>query len=474
MQFCAERLTKMNDIAEIKWNLNVKTGTQIRKLNGGNLAPNIANEMAGSNIRKSFKELNLAFTRLHDAPLVNAGCRLVDISHIFPLFHLDENDSRNYDFSYTDDYITNCIKDAGTPVFYRLGESIDHSINKYKINPPSDVDKWINICSNIIRHYTEGLWNGFKYDIKYWEIWNEPECSGNKKLDPNAKNLMWLGTIDEFNEFYVKTATELKKRFPHLMIGGPAHCNFDSESGINLNFIKYCAAHKAPLDFYSYHCYSADPCGWIQQTPAKIRKFLDDNGYPDTEIHLNEWHYMPADWHRLRNDTGYKTHMYEEEMKGLDSAAYLTTVMALWQDTPLSYGAYYTCNNSNWGCYINGSTRPAPSWYGLKAFGEIVRYPVRLQAESSVKNVTVIAGEDENGEKAMLISAFQTGNYDYRITLDTKVVPEQCEIRLLDNYHNLSLAEEAVVEGNTITLSSDSHSACILIKIHKKLSPTPL
>ncbi|MBR2508642.1 MAG: hypothetical protein IKB71_02745 [Lentisphaeria bacterium] len=82
----------MNDIAEIKWNLSSKTGTQIRKLNGGNLAPNIANEMAGSNIRKSFKELNLAFTRLHDAPLVNGGCRLVDISHIFPLFHLNEND----------------------------------------------------------------------------------------------------------------------------------------------------------------------------------------------------------------------------------------------------------------------------------------------------------------------------------------------------------------------------------------------
>ena len=459
---------EMNDVAEIKWNLNVKTGTQIRKLNGGNLGPNIANEMAGGNIRASFKELNLAFARLHDAPLNNAGCRLVDISHIFPLFHLDENDPRNYDFSYTDDYIKNCIEDAGTPVFYRLGESIDHSINKYKITPPSDVDKWINICSNIIRHYTEGLWNGFKYDIKYWEIWNEPECGGNKKLDPNAKNLMWLGTIDEFNEFYVKTATGLKKRFPHLMIGGPAHCGFDSMPDINLNFIKYCAEHKAPLDFYSYHCYSADPYGWIQETPAKIRKFLDDNGYPDAEIHLNEWHYFPGDWHRLRNDPAYKTHMYEEEMKGLDSAAYLTSVMALWQDTPLSYGGYYTCNNSGWGCYVPGTNRPTPSWYGLKAFGEIVRYPIRLQAESSVKNVTVLAGEDENGSKAMLISAFKTGNYDYKITLDAEVAPEDCEIRLLDNYHNLSLAEEAVVAGNTITLSSDSHSACILIKIRKR------
>ena len=457
----------MNDIAEIKWSLNQKNGKKIRKLNGGNLAPGISNEMAGCNIRKSFRELNLAFARLHDAPLCNPGCRLVDISHIFPLFHLDENDSRNYDFSYTDDYIRNCIEDARTPIFYRLGESIDHSVNKYKISPPSDIDKWINICSNIIRHYTEGLWNGFKYNIKYWEIWNEPECAGNKKLDPDAKNVMWLGTIDEFNNFYVKTAVELKKRFPHLMIGGPAHCGFDSQPDINLNFIKYCAEHNAPLDFYSYHCYSDDPYGWIQETPAKIRKMLDDNGYPEAEIHLNEWHYFPGDWHRLRNDPAYKTHMYNDEMKGLDSAAFLTSTMILWQDTPLTYGAYYTCNSNAWGCYITGSNGLTPSWYGLKAYGEIVRYPERLQAESSVSRISVLAGENANGDKAMLISAFKTGNYDYKIILDESIDSAKCEIRLLDTYHNLSLPENVIFKNNTINFSSESNSACALIIIKK-------
>lgn len=458
----------MNEIAEIKWDLNSRTGTQIRKLNGGNFAPSLSSEMAGGNIRKSFKELNLAFARLHDAPLGNPGCRLVDISHIFPLFHLDENDSRNYDFSYTDDYIKNCVEDADTPIYYRLGESIDHSINKYKITPPSDVDKWINICSNIICHYTEGLWNGFKYDIKYWEIWNEPECGGNKRVDPEAKNLMWLGTLEEFNEFYVKTSTELKKRFPHLKFGGPAHCGYDDRSEINLKFIKYCADHNAPLDFYSYHCYSADPYGWIQTTPAKIREILDDNGYPDAEIHLNEWHYFPGDWHRLRNDPAYKTHLYNDEMKGYDSAAFLASTMILWQDTPLTCGAYYTCNNGAWGCYIQGTNGLTPSWYGLKAYGEIVRYPIRLQAESSVENISVLAGENENGEKAILISAFKTGDYTYKVILDETVDPSRCEIRLLDNYHNLSLVEDAVISENTIIFSSNSNSACVLIKIYKK------
>ena len=456
----------MSDIAEIQWLLTAGTGTKIRKLNGGNLAPPIANEMAGWNIRKSFKELNLAFARLHDAPLVNPGCRLVDISNIFPLFHLDENDPRNYDFSYTDDYITNCITDCATSIFYRLGESIDHSVKKYKISPPADVEKWINICANIIRHYTEGLWNGFKYNIKYWEIWNEPDCGGNTRLDPNAKNLMWLGTLEEFNAFYVQAATGLKKRFPHLLFGGPAHCGFSQDpSSCGKEFIRYCAAHQAPLDFYSYHNYSSDPFGWITASPAAVRKELDDNGYPNAEIHLNEWHYFPGDWHRLRNDTDYKLHLYDKEMKGYDSAAFLTTVMTLWEDTPLDYGAYYTCQSSGWGCYVTGTDTPTPSWYGLKAFGEIVRYPERLQAVSSRQNVSVLAGKDADGNSAMLISAFKTGNLDYKITLDSPVDAAKCEIRMLDNFHNLSLVEDAVIENNTITFSSNSNSACALVKI---------
>ncbi len=438
---------------DVSWNTTKKTGTAIRKLNGGNLAPFIANENAGWNIRKSFKELNLAFARLHDAPLSNPGCRLVDISHIFPLPHLDENDCRNYDFSYTDDYIRNCIVDSDTPIFYRLGESIDHSVRKYKIDPPADVDKWINVCSNIIRHYTEGLWNGFNFNIEYWEIWNEPDAKDFK---------MWRGSLEQFNAFYVKVATELKARFPHLKFGGPAHTNFKD---LNVDFVKYCAACNAPMDFYSYHCYSPDPYGWIQETPALVRKLLDENGYTDTEIHLNEWHYFPAEWARLRNDPFYKDHMYNNEMKGLDSAAFLTTVMALWQDTPLDYGAYYTCVGSGWGCYKTGGNAKTPSWYGLKAFGEIVRYPVRLEAASSLKEVTVLAGENENGGKALLLSAFKTKALDVEIQCDIPVSAENCKVLLLDNDHLLSPVEEVTFEDNKIKFSFNAHSACALIKI---------
>ena len=88
--------------ANISWTTLEEKGV-IRKLNGGNLAPPIAGEMAGGNIRKSFKDLNLAFARLHDAPLENANCPMVDIHNIFPFFHLDANDRRNYWFKHSDD-----------------------------------------------------------------------------------------------------------------------------------------------------------------------------------------------------------------------------------------------------------------------------------------------------------------------------------------------------------------------------------
>ena len=449
----------------ITWNTKKKTGTRIRKLNGGNGAPNIADEMAGTNIRESFRELNLAYARVHDAPLLNPGCRLVDVSHLFPLFHLDANDPRNYDFSYTDDYLRNCIEDAATPIFYRLGESIDHSVRKYKIAPPADVDKWIDICSNIIRHYTEGLWNGFRYPIEYWEIWNEPECPGNRKRDPEAKNLMWLGTLEEFNAFFVRVITELKRRFPHLKFGGPAHCGFDSEPGLTETFIRTCAEHHAPLDFYSYHCYSDDPWGWIQETPGLVRKLLDRYGYGQTEIHLNEWHYFRGDWDRLRNDPEYKLHEYEQEMKGLNSAAYLTAVMMLWQDTPLTYGAYYDTVTGGWGCYRRGTGVVTPSWYGLKAYGDIVRYPIRLEAASSRRDVTVLAGENAAGERALLLSAFRTGDLAFEVKLDAPVSPADCEVRMLDQTHPLSPLDAVRIEDRTLRFRSDSYSSCALIRI---------
>ena len=43
--------------------------------------------------------------------------------------------------------------------------------------PPKDFEKWAHVCLNIVKHYNGGWDNGFHDQIKYWEIWNEPDGS---------------------------------------------------------------------------------------------------------------------------------------------------------------------------------------------------------------------------------------------------------------------------------------------------------
>ena len=89
----------------------------------------------------------------------------------------------------TDLLLADLAKAKCEPIF-RLGVTIENyqHIRAYRIFPPADFEKWAKICEHIVRHYNEGWASGFHYDIKYWEIWNEPD---NGESDEN--NMMWRG-----------------------------------------------------------------------------------------------------------------------------------------------------------------------------------------------------------------------------------------------------------------------------------------
>lgn len=414
-----------------------KIGKLKPALHGGNLAPPLHNEEIGMSIRDTYKELRPAFARLHDAPLENPAMRLVDVNLIFANFHADPDDPRNYYFTQTDDYITNCIN-LGVPIFYRLGASIEHSFRKYFVNPPEDTAKWIKIATNIIRHYTEGWGNGYNYDIQYWEIWNEPDIPGGK---------MWTGSLAEFNKFYVETAKALKARFPHLKIGGPAH------TAINEEFLRYCAEHKAPLDFYSYHNYTRDPFGTITQSPAKARELLDSLGYTQTEIHLNEWHYCG-----LRDGLGNIAEM-DNKLKCAEVGAASTLILTLWHDTPLDAAAYYTLTRTGWGVYTRNTNVPTPTYYALKAFGKMLDFPVRLKAVSDKREVGVLAGCAEDGSRALLISNFKTGD----IVLKINGMNSVKNVLFVDDERKLEPGEFDF-SGNTLKIRTGSDSSVCFVE----------
>ena len=143
----------MNSI-NLTLNLNNENTAQMRDILGINNTPRIPSSSYTEENKKIFDRLSFSYIRHHDASLENSSQQIIDVSRVFPLFHLDETDYRNYYFEDTDNYFS-VVKDSDAEWEIRLGETIDHSGFYTRVNMPSDAKKWASICLNIVKHYKE-------------------------------------------------------------------------------------------------------------------------------------------------------------------------------------------------------------------------------------------------------------------------------------------------------------------------------
>ena len=252
------------------------------------------------------KEAGIPYSRLHDVGGRLGGGVFVDIPNLFPDFDADEHDPENYRFAFTDS-LMKALEENGVEPFFRLGVSIENwvfsgkGLPALRTKPPKDFAKWARICEHVIRHYTEGWANGFRMKVEYWEIWNEPEGAS-----------MFGGPWEEFMRLYGTAATHLKSKFPHLKIGGYGCCGV--YAGVEAEYVeaaniapnlklylecanKFLAAARDngwPLDFFSFHSYSA-PEDALRQVRYADR-LLDQYGFTreKTKRVFNEWLPFPA------------------------------------------------------------------------------------------------------------------------------------------------------------------------------------
>ena len=293
---------------------------------------------------EDYKAARIPFARIHDCINgVSGGAHACDIDAIFPDFDADENDPRNYDFVFTDHYLDN-MKRAGTEVFFRLGQTIEHGPKKYGVLPPKDFAKWARICEHVIRHYNEGWgWGSDKeyttrniawsnqFNVVYWEIWNEPDLDPSDGALPKNPRC-WGGTVTNFFEFYETAAKHLKAKFPKLKIGGPALCGREDWGE---RFLAYCHDHEVPMDFFSWHVYARNP-GPVADKARRIRKLMEKYGFADRESILNEWNYVKG-W---TDDFVYSLRVESGDLN-LKGAAFTAATMAACQSAPVDMLMYY-------------------------------------------------------------------------------------------------------------------------------------
>ncbi len=435
-----------------------KTG-RMKALHGVNNAPyGMRGGSKQATIQRMFTEAHIPYSRLHDTNGSYGGTYFVDVPNVFRNFDADENDPASYDFYYTDEYIA-AIQKTGCETYYRLGVTIEWGSKKITSLPPKDFAKWARICEHIVRHYNEGWADGFYYDLKYWEIWNEPENPGT----PEHGSCMWGGTRKEFFELYCITAKHLKSCFPRIKIGGYGSCGFysitraDNPPGFDSfvvwfeEFLKLLQGSDVPLDFYSWHIYTGDETEVLAHAKY-VRETLDSYGFTETESHLNEWNVNAE-------GNGFA------EKHSMVGGSFNTAVMCMLQNTPYVDKALYydfrAASKYN-GFLDQNDGAVCPPWYSFVAFGRLYELGEAVQITGGGEGIYATAACGKDG-KAVLI-----GNYrcqEGAVVLELVGMEAYETVRVLRLCDGKLLEEEMsfTVSGSTrLTLQVPEHNVLLV------------
>ncbi len=393
---------------------------------------------------QAFIDAGIPYARTHDSSDCEyyGGVRSVDIHEIFADFDKDPYDEASYYFEPTDKYLTTMVQ-AGVGVFFRFGSKIEHG-KKKGTYPPKDNKKWAIVCEHIIRHYNEGWANGFHYNIRYWEIWNEPDLDADDAKDKRT----WQGTFDEFLPLYEITAKHLKSCFPDLMIGGPAFANVwlaDENSRFD-RFVKYMSEKEVPIDFLSWHIY-AKRVKYFNICADNVRRVLDKYGYCKTASILNEWNYV-ENWAELFNQG-------MEIVSSMKGAAFIAAVMAVSQNNSIDLLMYYDARPCRWNGMFNIETlEPIWGYYPFLIFNDIYKKGNQLELTADSDKLHAVAAKGEDGEVTAMVSYYFEEPTDPEKTIEVKlegVDAEKITVRLLDQ--DTMLEEIKTGSGSSIEVT---------------------
>ncbi len=226
----------------------------------------------------------MAVPLVRTAESESSGACVLDVHFIFPDFALDPNIELSYNFAPADNYLSK-IKESGAEIFLRLGEAPDNYGIRCESRLPNDAEKWAKICEKIISHYNEGFASGYKWGIKYVEIWSGID-SDSVRADDKSR----------YPEFYAKVAKHIKARFPRVNVGAYSSGGFRSLNHFDATeeergyvsyldrFLSYVSSKdvQAPLDFLSWRCEGDSP-EEISLHGNYARSYLGNYGFKKTK-----------------------------------------------------------------------------------------------------------------------------------------------------------------------------------------------
>jgi xylan 1,4-beta-xylosidase len=444
---CAQTGTSQTKTCNVEVDFSRAEGT-IRHLNDVNGGPLC--QRGYVDLSSYYKELGIKYVRLADVPWTFDNAQ--NLNYVFPRFDADPDQPDSYDFLQTDWYLKS-IKDLGIEIIYELGPTAEKPKGPLRnVDPPKDFEKWAKICVNLIKHYNSGWANGYRYDIKYWEIWNEPDVGKG----------VWTGTPEQYYRLYEVTAKAIKNYDPNVKVGGPVLAD---DMPFLEGFLEYCKNHKLPLDFVAWHIYSAKPSA-IALKAAKVRELMNKYGFPNAESVLDEWNYFPGSWDAAKptdvnadlGDPRYANSV-AREIQGVNGAAFDAAVLILLQDSSVNIANFYHGNTNVLLGLFNEHGVPEKNYYTFNAFKSLLETPERVvTGNSDESGLAAIAGLSHDKTQAtVLISNFGTACSRYNIRLNNLPWKEGFiyEKYDLDEKHDIDLVKTETLFGTNAILPDD-------------------
>ncbi|MCF6184217.1 MAG: T9SS type A sorting domain-containing protein [Bacteroidales bacterium] len=402
---------------------NTVTDTFNSKLLSTNSSP--VTPTSPNNLTAKFQEIGINGVRTHD---IYGSC---DIHLIFPDFTADPLNPDSYDFTTTDNVIQSIINSGATPL-YRLGETYDGTPNLF--NPPSDFDKWATICLQIVKHYNAGWNNGFYYNIKKWEIWNEPDLYS-----------YWTGTSQQFYNLYKKTALKIKNFDQHLKIGAAGFSSINNTRFLD-SFLDSISSDTVPIDFISYHFYNfANPYYYSVQQ-QDLQTLLSKYGLSNIETDLTEWNSY---------EYNAETTLTEYGRDDALSAALTASGLYYLQNSTLTDAYRYRTDEYFFGLFRNNGSY---SYSGL-AFNAVGNYNKNNQwlytAGSDSSGAVCFAGKSiSDDDFSIIVSNPNKPSSGYSVTIQNLLQNYNYKITRIDKNKELIIVDSGKVSPSNNTITS--------------------
>lgn len=327
------------------------------------------------------------------------------------------------------------IKSLGMDPVLLLGGNVPWlEKNGSPSDPPSDPQAWADSAVKILQ-YLNGTGKNYHLNVKYVEVWNEPNL-----------NMFWKGTWDQYFNLFNTVAKAIHKNCPGVMVEGPVLSPATKPTAFGKAFIDHSGKNMDVFDYHSYGDTVAKISSDIDMWDAYIQQHTDKK----PKLMVTESDNWFNGWPKVQ-------YMLQRQFALLKHA---DTMVGFHQFSLLAYqeGNYVFGLVNQDGSVIEGTYWPY--WLFRNATGDIVQSSVTLKP-GPAKNTfspSYVATRTPDGKSVNLVYyAHSTGNQAQDRTKFSFTLPKTDKPRIYTvsqvGEKNKGVIASGIIPGNARTFN---------------------